>query len=136
MGDLSSQFRSELKQLPFMIGKTLGGILAVIGFTAAVVQSTRRADASFTDILPSAFLGCMGILIFVLSSRLLATRLAENAAENPVPGKQPRTSMLSWAILLLLAALFLLWTYLPVHGDELPPVQGCERFNVRNWRTS
>ena len=67
MDKLSSQVKSEIKQLPFMIGKVLGGIMAVIGFTAAVVIITRRADHAFGEILPSALFGCLGILIFVLS---------------------------------------------------------------------
>jgi hypothetical protein len=112
MGDISAQVKSELKQLPFMLGKVLGGIMAVIGFTAAVVIATRRADPTFADILPSALSGCLGIGIFVLSSRLLARRLAENPSETPVPGDRARTSMLSWAILLLLAAGFVVLTYL------------------------
>jgi zinc transporter ZupT len=112
MGNISGQIRSEIKQLPFMIGKALGGIMAVIGFTAAVVIITRRAAPAFADILPSALFGCLGILVFVFSSRLLTRRLAENPAEHPVPENRSRASMLSWAILLLLAAIFLVATYL------------------------
>lgn len=95
-----------------MIGKVMGGMMAVIGFTAAVVIITRRAAPSFADILPFALLGCLGVFVFVLSSRLQARRLAGNAAEIPDPGDRTRTSMLSWAILLLLAGCFLLFTYL------------------------
>ena len=111
MGDISGQVKSEIRQLPFMIGKALGGIMAVIGFTAAVVIATRRAAPSFADILPSAMSGCLGIFIFVLSSRLLTRRLAENPAEISVSEIRTRTNMLSWGILLLLAVIFLLITY-------------------------
>lgn len=108
MGEISSQVKSEIKQLPYMIGKALGGIVAVIGFTMAVVIITRRTAPSFPDILPSALSGCLGIIIFVFSSRLLTRRLAENPPENAASGNRTRTSMLSWAILLLLAGIFLL----------------------------
>jgi zinc transporter ZupT len=114
VGKISSQVKTEIKLLPFMIGKLLGGILAVIGFTAAVVIVTRRADYSFGDILPSALSGCLGVVLFVVSSRLLTRRLAEKPAENAGPDNRTRTSMLSWGILLLLAAIFLLLTYLLV----------------------
>ncbi len=111
MGNISDQVKSELKQLPFMIGKAVGGITAVIGLTMAVVIVTRRTDPSFSDILPSGLPGCLGIGVFVLSSRLLARRLAENPAENGAFDHRVRTSMLSWAILLLLAVVFLSSTY-------------------------
>jgi zinc transporter ZupT len=112
MNDMSDRVKSELKLLPFMIGKALGGIVAVIGFTAAVVIVTRRTAPSFADILPSALSGCLGILVFVLSSTLLTRRLSENPSENATSDDGMRTSVLSWAILLLLAAVFLLCTYL------------------------
>ena len=112
MGRISRQFKSELTQLPCMLGKLLGGILAVVGFTAAVVLITRKAGQSLADILPYALLGGSGIIIFVLSSRLLAARLSENPAETLIPDDRTRTSMLSWAILLLLVAVSLLCTYL------------------------
>lgn len=112
MGKIPCQVKSEIRQLPFMIGKVVGGILAVIGFTAAVVTVTRRADPSFADILPSALVGFLGIIIFVLSSMLLTRRFAEDPAGNPVPDDRTRSGMLPWAILLLLAALFIFFTYL------------------------
>jgi hypothetical protein len=111
VGNISGPIRSEIKQLPFMIGKALGGIMAVIGFTVAVVIITRRAAPSFPDVLPSALFGCLGILVFVFSSRQLTRRIAENPAGNPVHDNRTRTSMLAWAILLLLAGIFLLITY-------------------------
>ena len=110
MGNISRQFRSEMKQLPFMLGKLLGGIMALIGFTAAVVIVTRKADHSLADLLPSALSGVLGIVIFVLSSRLMTRRLSANPADAVKPDDRTRTSVLSWVILLLLAAIFLLCT--------------------------
>ncbi len=111
MGNISRQFRSEMKQLPCMLGKLLGGIMAVIGFAAAVVIVTRKGVHSLADVLPYALPGVLGIIIFVLSSRLLARRLSEIPADILQPDDRTRTSILSWAILLLLAAISLLCTY-------------------------
>jgi hypothetical protein len=112
MGNMTGQIKSELKQLPFMIGKTLGGIMAVTGFTTAVVILTRRADPSIPEILPSALSGLLGIIVFMFSSTLQARRLAKNPTENSASGNPTRTSMLSWAILLLLGTIFLSFSYL------------------------
>lgn len=112
IGKIASQVKSELKQLPFMLGKLLGGIMAVVGFTAAVVIITKKAGQSLADILPFALLGGSGIIIFVLSSRLLAKRLSENPAETLIFDDRTRMSMLPWIILLLIVAVFLFCTYL------------------------
>ena len=77
MGKISSQLKSEIRQLPWMLGKVLGGGIAVIFFTTAVVIKTRKADPTLTDILPYALLGCLGILVFVLSSRMLTRHHAQ-----------------------------------------------------------
>jgi len=144
MGSMIDQIRSEWKQLPFMIGKALGGIVAVIGFTTAIVIATRRSDPTFADILPSALFGASGILLFVLSSRLLARRLAGCPSEQPVSDSPMRAGALPWAILLLLAAIVLLIAYLPAHGTDCSPAvaedriprspsePACERFMNRD----
>jgi hypothetical protein len=106
------QLKSEIRQLPWMLGKLLGGVMAVIGFTTAVIVGTRRADPTLADLLPPVVLGAFGILLFVLSSRMLARRIAERIAEKPTPGEQARTSLLAWAILGLLAAVFLAVVFL------------------------
>lgn len=107
MGIMANQAKSELRQLPYMLGKLLGGLMAVTGFTAAVVIVTRKAGQSPAGILPFAILGCLGIIVFVLSSRMLAKRLSEYAAETLTRGDRTRTSVLSWVILSLLAGVFL-----------------------------
>jgi hypothetical protein len=111
MGKITDQAKSEIKQLPLMIGKVLGGILAVISFSATVVIVTRKVGHTLADVLPSTLMGGLGIIIFVLSSRLLTRRLSESQADTLKPDDLTRTSMLSWVILLLLATIFLLCTY-------------------------
>lgn len=110
MGNMVKQAKSELKQLPAMLGKLLGGIVAVAGFTLAVLSVTRKPGGEGT-VLPYLGVGCAGIIIFVLSSRLLAKRCAETPADSPDSKDRTVNSMLAWGILLVLAALFLAGSY-------------------------
>ena len=112
MGKITSQAKLELKQLPYMLGKLFGSIVAIVGFTLAVVAATRKTDSAFVDILPSLFLGVAGIVIFVFVSKKLVKRLSENKIEAFTPDDSTRISMLSWGILLLLVLALLLCTYL------------------------
>lgn len=105
---IAGQFKTELKQLPVMLGKLLGSIVAVIGVTTAVVTSTRKVDSTFTDILPSLALGGAGIVMFVLLSRLSDKGLSGHTTETRMPDDSIRTSVLSWGFLLLFVAVFLL----------------------------
>lgn len=111
-GKIANQAKSELKQLPYMLGKLLGSIVAIIGFTMAVLTITRNPDYLFKDLLFSLSIGGGGIFIFLVSSNLLNKRLTENIAQNLIPDESKRTSMLSWGILLLIVAVFLVCTYL------------------------
>jgi hypothetical protein len=111
---IEGQVKSELKQLPVMLGKLLGGIVAVIGVTMAVVTSTRKVDPMFADILPSLVLGGAGITIFALLSRLSSTCLSVNTTETRMPDDGGRTIMVSWGLLLLFVVVFLLCTCLMI----------------------
>jgi hypothetical protein len=111
MDKTDGQVKSELKLLPFMLGKLLGGFVTVFGFTAAVVIVTRKPGLPFAYLPLSLLLGVSGVAIFLLSSRLLEKRRSANKAEALVPDRRKSTSILSWAILLLLAAIFLLCSY-------------------------
>lgn len=111
MSKILNQAKSELKQLPLILGKLFGGGAAVIGFGAAVVIITRKPGPALGDILPSFLVGCAGIVVFILSARVLSRRLSSNPEEVPRPAERTRTSILSWGLLLLLAGLFLAVTY-------------------------
>ena len=50
MGKIIDQTIAELKHLPLMLGKLVGELTAVIGFTAAVIK-TRTPGWSSRDIL-------------------------------------------------------------------------------------
>ncbi len=71
---MKDQTRSELKQLPYMLGKLLGGFLAVIGFGAAVYVHTHGAGPSLICVLLYLLTGIAGLAIFIVSSRLLAKK--------------------------------------------------------------
>jgi uncharacterized membrane protein len=110
-GKIVNQAKSELKQLPYMLGKLLGSIVAIVGFTMAVLTITKNPDYLFKDLLFSLSIGGGGIFIFLVSSNLLNKRLTENKAQNLIPDDSMRTSMFSWGLLLLLVAIILLCTY-------------------------
>jgi zinc transporter ZupT len=108
MEPLKHQIRSELKQLPLMLGKLFGGIAAVVGFTAIVLIQTRKLGS---PLMPFVFLGSGGIIVFMISARLLTKRLTINTTEPLTPANKTRTSALSWSLLLLFAGLFLICIY-------------------------
>lgn len=108
MGMLSSQVKSELRLLPYILAKLLGGAMAVFGFAAMVITVTRRDGNSFADTLPSGTACLLGIIIFLFSSRILNRRRypIQSDGENRI-----RSSLLPWMILLALATAFLICTY-------------------------
>ena len=112
MGKMAAQFQSELRQLPGMLGKLLGGILAVGGFTTAVVFLTRQAGPSAMSLLGPLLLGILGIIVFVWASRRMATRASAEPAEAAEAGDPAATSRLAWAILVVVVALIIAGTYL------------------------
>ncbi len=105
-----ARFRSELKQLPLMLGKLLVGMVTVVCFTMAVLNLTRRADASLPGTLAWLLLGGAGLLAFQLLSRSLVRRLSGVGSVSIAEAR--RTSLLSWTILVLLALGFLLVSHL------------------------
>jgi hypothetical protein len=57
------QIKTEIRLLPFMLGKLAGGFMAVAGFTGAVIVITRRANSSWPDMLPYLLFGMSGVFI-------------------------------------------------------------------------
>ena len=109
MGNIFDQTKTELKQLPLMLAKLIGGLAAVVGFTAAVIR-TRTPHSILRDILPYLVLGCVGVVIFILSSRALKKRLSSRA-EEASPTSTTSMNVLSFALLLLFAGIFLAFVY-------------------------
>ncbi len=111
MGKIIRQTVSEIKQLPLLLGKLLGGIMAAIGFPGAILVAARRANPTLPDILPYIVAGVAGIVIFTASSRALAKRFGNYGNEPLSMKEKKRISFMAWIILLLLATVFLLCTY-------------------------
>jgi hypothetical protein len=112
MGKMGSQFATELRQVPCMLGKLLGSLLAVGGFAGAVLVLTRKSGPSAGDVLWPVLLGISGIAVFVLASRRMARRVASAPTEPVRVTDRARTSLLSWALLLGLVAIVVLGIYL------------------------
>ena len=111
MGKTTRQTKAELRQLPLMLGKLLGGTTAVIGFTAAVGIMTRMPGPGLENILPSLLLGCAGIVIFRVSARGLPGRSSIPGEGAPLPADRTVINLLPWGLLLLFAGIFLACTY-------------------------
>lgn len=101
--------RSELRQLPFMLGKVTGGLMAVIGFGASVYMYTHRPAMTTGAILPYLLAGIGGLIIFRISSWLSATRTKDSEGLHPAESEKRKTSTLPWIILLTLAAAFVIF---------------------------
>jgi len=112
MGQLSRQTGIELRQLPLTLGKVVGGLMAAIGFPAVVAVTTRSTDPSWLTVALWALVGVAGLAVFVASSRAMARRASR--AIDPVPASKDalQMSLLAWALLALLAAGFVLVTFL------------------------
>ena len=95
MGGIARQTRDELKRLPLMLGKVIGGCATVIGSMVVVYALTRSGE----DSTKSLIIVVAGILLFMLSEQ----RLKKAAATVPHVEHVALTRMnvLSWALLLL-----------------------------------
>lgn len=111
MGQITRQVISEFKHLPLILGKVLGGFVAVIGFMLAVLIVTRSSDIPPVTILPLLLVSGTGIVVFVLSDRKLTKRGAI-AGLKLQPPDRIRMNILSWALLLLFAGSFLTFIWL------------------------
>lgn len=98
---------AELRALPLMLGKALGGIAAVAGFGLAVFAATRSPQvAAGVSPLVAFIVGVLGLLTFVICGRGLSQR-PPPAAEPETASERRQTSTMAWGLLLLLVLLFL-----------------------------
>ncbi len=109
---MKEQTRSELKRLPYTIGKVIGGLLAVIGFGAAVYVYTHRAASSFNDVSPFLAAGIAGLIIFLVCSWSLSKKARDNEGSEPAGKEKKRANALSWTILLILTAAFIAFVFI------------------------
>lgn len=111
MGMLKQQIREDFKKLPLILGKLLGGITAVLGFTTAIWIMSRNSKISADVILFPLLMAAVGVVIFVLSGRSLSKRLT-NAAAKAGGNNKIRMNLLTWTLFLVFAGIFLLCSFL------------------------
>lgn len=105
------QAKSEIKQLPWILGKLVGGIMAVVGFAGLVLIWTGRSGPLLSSLLPYVCSALLGFMLFLISAGAMA-RSKKNCSVVTEPvltwGRQ---SLVAWSLLLLLVLVFLLITY-------------------------
>ncbi len=109
---MERQIRSEIRLLPYMLGKLAGGFTAVAGFTGAVILVTRRVNRSWPDIWPYLLLGMAGVFIFYISSRLAVKRAEVNESQTLTPRDSKKAGIIPWVLFLAAASVFVLLTYI------------------------
>jgi zinc transporter ZupT len=110
MGTLKQQIAEDLKKLPLILGKLLGGLTAVLGFAIAIWILSRNPERSGDVILFPLFLGGAGVVIFVLTGRSLSGR-STGPVEKAEGRDKTRMNLLTWALFLLFAGIFLVCSY-------------------------
>ena len=71
MSDILNRTKSEIKQLPLMLGKMAGGIMAVIGVAGLVLIWTGKSGSLLSSLVPYAISVVLGFLLFLLCSRAM-----------------------------------------------------------------
>ena len=99
--------RSEVRQLPLMLGKLIGCILAVVGFGGLVYVSTRPPKPAVLSIIVYAIAGIAGIAVFIVCVRIMSSR-ADSEVLKAARRKTPGSKVLPWIILLALAVVFVI----------------------------
>lgn len=84
-----------------MLMKLLGGVLAVVGAMTAMVIATRNPAPTGVNMPFAIMLGIGGIVIFLLSGRLLDSHSVNETKDSA------RMNVVSWGLFLLFAVLFL-----------------------------
>ena len=111
MSDVLNQAKSEIKQLPFMLGKLLGGIMLVVGVAGLVLIWTGKSGPLLSSLVPYFFSALLGVLLFQLCSRTMARRMKESSLQTVSTRDVLRVNIVAWSLLLLLVVVFLLITY-------------------------
>ncbi|RQW83120.1 MAG: hypothetical protein EHM79_16985 [Geobacter sp.] len=111
MSDILNRTKSEIKQLPWMLGKLAGGILAVVGVAGLVLIWTGKSGSLLSSLVPYVFSAVLGFLLFLLCSRAMArSKIGSPFPALPVRN-QLRANSIAWSLLLLFALVFLVITY-------------------------
>lgn len=110
MGTLKQQIKEDFKKLPLILGKVLGGIAAVLGFTSAIWIMSRNPQIPADAIVLPLLLAGAGGVVFVLTGRSLSRRPTGTVAK--VKEKDEiRMNLLTWTLFLLFAVISLACIY-------------------------
>ncbi|MEW6645915.1 MAG: hypothetical protein AB1450_01785 [Pseudomonadota bacterium] len=93
---------NELRQLPWIIVKLIGGLMTSGSVLVAVLSVTHAATMPPGLGLPAVASGIIGVLLFIGADRLML-----RAARGVPAASRRHASLLPWALLLLFAVLFL-----------------------------
>ena len=112
MSDILNRTKSEIKQLPWMLSKLAGGILAVVGVAGLVLIWTGKTGSLLSSLVPYVFSAVLGFMLFLLCSRAMTrSKTGSSLPVMPVPN-QVRTNIIAWSLLLLFVLVSLVITYL------------------------
>lgn len=100
---MRNDIKSEARQLPYMLGKVIGGILSAIGIGGFIYSVTRSGIQSHALFL--ALAGIAGLVIFIVSARQ-AGKNAEQKTVHSQPKKFGQNA-LAWVIFIGIVALFI-----------------------------
>lgn len=100
--------KTAFSPLPWIIGKAAGGIAAALGSLTMAWSLTHTPFGEQANPWPAIILALAGFLVFIGAGRVLAKHA--DAATQPLTSTK-RASALSWSLLLLFAAGFLLFVY-------------------------
>ena len=109
MEKIKNQLCAEIKRLPLILGKLLGGMMAVVGLSGAVIILVRWPNPSWPDIMPYALAGISGLVVFILCGRAIEKKKKENPGSVPAAREKMIINVVAWAILIGLSAGFLLF---------------------------
>jgi|WetSurMetagenome_2_1015567.scaffolds.fasta_scaffold977157_1 hypothetical protein len=111
MSDMFKQAKSEITQLPWMLGKLFGGIMAVVGVAGLVLIWTGKTGPLLSSLLPYFCSALLGFFLFLFCARAMARSEKECSVETEPALKQRRQSLVVWSLLFLFVLVFLLITY-------------------------
>jgi len=112
MSDILNRTKSEIKQLSWMLGKLVGGILAVVGVAGMVFIWTGKTGSLLSSLVPYVFSAVLGFLLFLLCSRAMTrSKMGHSPPVMPVHN-QVRANIIAWSLLLLFVLVFLVISYL------------------------
>jgi hypothetical protein len=113
MGPIKNHFKSEIRQLPFILGKVPGGVLAVIGFAGMSILVTHSSPTpTWLELWPFFASGAVGVIAFSLSAMKLKKQLGKPPETDLNRQGKKQVSILSWTIFLIFIVILISITFI------------------------